>query len=77
MWFALHKKQINITKQNIEKEDEKEIKTDINETKLEENLESPSFQVYEIIKKLDKGEGANYEEVIQEINSFIRHILFI
>lgn len=73
-WFAVHKKQINLTNNNenisnLENNEKIEYKKDNDELEIEEETVESSFNIYETIKKLDKGSGANYEEVVQEINT--------
>lgn len=61
-WIDFRKKELEKELRGVKKEKkvEKEVK--------EERIESPSEKIFNLIKKLDSGDGVNFDEIINTVN---------
>lgn len=61
-WIDFRKKELEKELREVKEEEkiEKEVK--------EERIESPSEKIFNLIKKLDSGDGVNFDEVINKVN---------
>lgn len=68
-WIEFRKKQLKQIKPNNIPEPKIEKKVEVAQnTSIEEEISSDTQTIYDLVKKLDPGEGADIEEIIQKSN---------